>query len=490
MLAAAAAPAARRFVVHVTPEMIRHSRLLDVLYFVDFLYGVAVLYILLRFGISRRLRDAAARATRSRFGIALISTALLLLVIAAMELPLTVYRGFVVPHQFDLTNQSLASWLGDFAKAVAVNVAIFTPIAAVSLWIIGHFRRWWLVLWLCSIPLIVLGVVVTPLIIDPLFNKFEPLKDPVLRRDLLAEAAKAGIEGSRVYEVNASKQTKTMNAYMTGLGPSKRIVLYDTLLAKLDHDEILATMGHEMGHYVLHHLWKGIAFSILVSFFGFFVAQKVYERGLARWGITDRADPAALPWLMLIAAVITFALSPIDSAFSRHIEHEADRFGLDLTHLNEATASSFVKFAEDSKQDPDPPRFIEWWRYSHPAAQRRIDFALRYHPWLDYTRRAVSRSRSTSSSHIATENFASSCGSKASVSDRVFLSQARTTAFSSPARTATVRGESSMKETSPRTSPGPTVATTTSLPSRFATMSRCPSSTVKSRESVSFARMR
>ena len=371
----------RNFVVHVTPEMIRHSRILDVLYFVDFLYGAAVLYFLLRSGWSMRLRDVASRVARKRLLVAMLYFALLSLVIVALEFPLSFYQGFAVPHQFDLTNQGFASWLGDFAKELGVNIIIFAPIAAVALLIIGRVRRWWIVLWLASIPLIILGVVMTPLIIDPLFNKFEPLRDPILRRDLLAEAARAGMEGSRVYQVNKSKQTKTMNAYMTGLGPSKRIVLYDTLLAKLDHDEIIATMGHEMGHYVLHHLWKGIAFSIVVSFFGFFVAQIIYERGLARWGYTDRADPAALPWLLLIAGIITFALSPIDSGFSRHIEHQADKFGLDLTHLNEATASTFVKFAEDSKHDPNPPRFIEWWRYSHPAAQRRIDFALSYRPW-------------------------------------------------------------------------------------------------------------
>src|SRR5206468_10450865 len=224
-----------------------------------------------------------------------------------------------------------------------------------------------------------------PLIIDPLFNKFEPLQDQVLRRDLLQEASRAGIEGSRVYQVNKSKQTKTMNAYVTGLGPSKRIVLWDTLLAKLDHDEILAVMGHEMGHYVLHHLWKGMAFGILVSFVVFFFGQRLSERGLDRWGsrweVRDRADPAALPWLLLVAAVIGFILSPVTSAFSRHIEHQADQFGLELTHLNEAMASSFVKFAEDSKADPRPPRFIEWWRYSHPSLGRRIDFVLAYKPW-------------------------------------------------------------------------------------------------------------
>jgi len=250
---------------------------------------------------------------------------------------------------------------------------------------IRRVRRWWIAAWLGSIPLILLGVLITPLVIDPLFNKFEPLRDAVLRRDLIAEASRAGIENSRVYEVNKSKQTKTMNAYVTGIGPSARIVMWDTLLQKLDHDEVLAVMGHEMGHYVEKHLWKGIAFSIALSFFVFAIGQQLYERGLARWGSRwsvreERGDPAALPWLLALSTAITFLLSPVTSGFSRHIEHQADIFSLELTHLNEPLASAFVKFAEDSKADPRPPRFIEWWRYSHPSLGRRIDFVLGYKP--------------------------------------------------------------------------------------------------------------
>ena len=380
-----APPPQRRFTVRVTPEMLRHSRLQDVLYFVDFVYGAAILVLVLATRISGRLREAASRAVRWPFVVAMLYFVLLSLVMTALDFPLSLYQGFIVPHQFDLTNQTFASWMSDFGKGLALNIVIGAPIAALALLGIRRVRRWWIVLWLGSIPLIILGVVITPLIIDPLFNEFIPLRDPLLRQDLLNEAARAGIEGSRVYQVNKSKQTKTMNAYVTGLGPSKRIVLWDTLLAKLDHDEILAVMGHEMGHYVLHHIWKGMAFGIGLSAFVFFIGQKIFERGLARWGarwgIADRSDPAALPWLLLVGAIIGFLLSPITSGYSRMIEHQADKFGLELTHLNEPMASSFVKFAEDSKHDPNPPRFIEWWRYSHPSDQRRIDFALSYRPW-------------------------------------------------------------------------------------------------------------
>ena len=380
-----APPQERRLEVKVTPEMIRHSRINDVLYFVDFVYGIGALLLVLAAGWSARFRDAAQRIAGKKFLTAMLYFVFLTLALTVIQFPLSFYGGFVVPHQFDLTDQSFGSWLGDFGKELAVNLVIMSLIAALALLGIRKVRRWWVVLWLGSIPLILLAVLATPLIIDPLFNKFEPLRDETLKRKLLDEASKAGIEGSRVYQVNKSKQTKTMNAYVTGLGPSKRIVMWDTLLQKLDHDEILAVMGHEMGHYVLHHLWKGIAFAVALSFAGFFIAQWMFEWGLARWGgrwgIGERGDPAALPWLLVVSTLLSFILTPAGAGFSRHIEHQSDVFGLELTHLNEPMASAFVKFAEDSKVDPRPPRFIEWWRYSHPSLGRRIEFVLRYRPW-------------------------------------------------------------------------------------------------------------
>jgi len=377
--------ASRRLEPRVTPEMLRHSRLQNILYFLNIAYTLAALILLLRTRASAQMRDLAERATKSKYLSATLYVVLLVLALTLIELPLTIYEGYVVPHQFDLTNQTLPSWIADQAKELAVSLVISAIVGGLVLLAIRRVRRWWIAAWLGSIPLILLGVLITPLVIDPLFNKFEPLRDAVLRRDLIAEASRAGIENSRVYEVNKSKQTKTMNAYVTGIGPSARIVMWDTLLQKLDHDEILAVMGHEMGHYVEKHLWKGIAFSIALSFFVFAIGQQLYERGLARWGSRwsvreERGDPAALPWLLALSTAITFLLSPVTSGFSRHIEHQADIFSLELTHLNEPLASAFVKFAEDSKADPRPPRFIEWWRYSHPSLGRRIDFVLGYKP--------------------------------------------------------------------------------------------------------------
>lgn len=373
-------PAGGRFTIDVTEEMIRHSRIRDFLYFTWFAYIVAALILILRTGLSARLRDVASSAARKPFLRAVVYVALLTIVLSVIEFPLSYYSGFVVPHQFDLSNQFLIEWFVEWGKEAGVTVLLASIIGALVLVMIAKYRRWWLRVWFLSIPVMVFLIVIAPIFIDPLFNRFEPLRNAVLKEKLLAMASRAGIEGGRVYEVDKSKQTKTMNAYVTGLGPTKRIVMWDTLLAKMTEDEVLGVMGHEMGHYVLHHVWKGLGAAIVVAFAILLAAQSIYDRGIGRWGgswqVTGPADPAALPWLMILATVTLFILSPVISSFSRDQEHQADVFALELTHLNEAMATAFIKLAEDTKINPYPHPFIEFWRYSHPSLGKRIEFVL------------------------------------------------------------------------------------------------------------------
>jgi Zn-dependent protease with chaperone function len=375
----------QRFEVQVTDEMRRHSRLRDVLYFVGSAWSFGVLAVVLLTGLSRRMRDAAARVTKRPFVLAMIYIALLTVVGSILELPFAYYSDFVVPHQFDLSNQTFGSWFGDMLKGLAVNLAIGSLVGAAALLAIRRVRRWWIALWLGTAPLIILMVVVTPIVIDPLFNKFEPLHDDVLRQKLVDLASRAGIEGARVYQVNKSKQTKTMNAYVNGIGPTHRIVMWDTLLAKLTHDEVLGVMGHEMGHYVLHHIWKTLAFLLALSGVVFYVTYRLYDPGLQRWGrrwgTQERGDPASLPWLLIVASAMSFLFTPVIAGYSRHNEHQADVFALELTHLNEPFATAFVKMAEDSKRDPSPHPLIKYWRYTHPPIAERIPFSLTYKPW-------------------------------------------------------------------------------------------------------------
>jgi len=371
-----------RFEIQVTEEMVRHSRILDVLYFIGALYGVGVLLLVLASKMSARLRDAAARVSRRPFLTAAVFIVLLTLVTTLLELPLTYYSGYVVPHQFNLSNQTFGAWLIDEMKGLGISLVVGSLIGALAMLGIQRVKRWWLALWIGSIPIMILLIVIAPIFLDPVFNKFEPLKDEVLKEKLLTMASQAGISGGRVYQVDKSKQTKTMNAYVTGIGPTKRIVMWDTLLARMSHDEVLAVMGHEMGHYVLNHLWKGLAAAFVISLVILFLAQRVYEWGIrrwgARWGITGNTDPAAFPWLLMIVATIAFLLSPVMSGISRYREHESDKFGLELTRKNEAMATAFIKLAEGAKIDPYPHPFIEFWRYSHPSIGRRVVFVLQY----------------------------------------------------------------------------------------------------------------
>src|SRR5687768_2540001 len=375
----------KRFEVQITDEMVRHSRIRDVLYFVGTAWGIGIMALLLVTRASRKIREAAERVTKKPFLRAMVYIALFTIVVAVIDFPLSYYSGFTVPHQFDLTDQTFGAWMLDQLKEVAVGLVIGAIVGALALLAIRRFKRWWLPMWLGSIPLILLMVVVQPVILDPLFNKFEPLKNAQLRQKLLDLASRAGIEGGRVYQVDKSKQTKTLNAYVNGIGPTKRIVMWDTLLAEMTEDEVLAVMGHEMAHYVLNHMWKGLGFSLSLSFFGFFLAQQIHDRGLRRWGprwgISAPGDPASIPWLLLILFAGAFLISPVAAAFSRHLEHQADVFSLELTHLNEPMAAAFVKLAENSKRDPSPHPFIEFWRYSHPPIAKRIPFSLTYKPW-------------------------------------------------------------------------------------------------------------
>ena len=370
-----------RFEVRITDEMIRHSRIRDTLYFVGTAWTLAMLLLLLKTKTAARMQGAAERVTKKPFLVAMMTIGMLIVALAILDFPLAYYSGFHVPHQFDLKDQSLGSWMGDMLKGLAVNLAIMMPLGALALLAMRRVKRWWLALWLGSIPVILVSAIIQPIVLDPIFNKFEPLEDQVLRQKLLDLASRAGIEGGRVYQVDKSKQTRTLNAYVNGIGPTARIVMWDTLLAEMTHDEVLAVMGHEMGHYVRKDIWKALAVALFISFFVLILGQRIIDRGVARRGYESAGDPAAIPWVMLVLFVLAFLTTPIGAAFSRYGEHQADIFSLELTHLNEPMATAFRKLAENSKRDPSPHPLMKYWLYSHPPIAERIPFALSYRPW-------------------------------------------------------------------------------------------------------------
>lgn len=367
--------------VRITPQMVRYSYTRYALYFGGVLINALALTALLRFGVSDRLRDLAERTGKNGLVRAYVYYPLLTLAYGALTLPLALYSSFLLPHQFGLSNQSFGGWVLDGVKGFAVSSAVAPPVIALLYWSLRNSpRRWWLGFWLALIPILVAAVILTPLVIEPLFNRFGPLRDPELQEQILALASRAGIERGRVFEVDASVRTKAVNAYVTGLGGSARIVLWDTLLQRLNKREVLFVMAHEMGHYKEKHVPIGLALSIVGSLGVLFITDRgtrwLLTRYGDRWQVRSLDDLASLPALMLVLAIVNFLGSPVESAISRTIELRADQFALRLTNDPEAGASAFIKLSELNLSHPSPPAFVEFWMFSHPPLQRRIQATL------------------------------------------------------------------------------------------------------------------
>jgi Zn-dependent protease with chaperone function len=368
-------------VVTVTPAMVRYSHTRYALYFVGVAVNALALWWLLQSGISARLRDFAERKAKNGLLRAYLYYALFALLYALLTLPLAFYSSFVLPHQYGLSTNTLPRWLGDRAKGLAVTAAMMPPLVALGLWLVHRSpRRWWLAFWFASVPITFASVYLSPLVFDPLFNKYEPLKDAHLRDRLLALAARAGIERGRVYQMDASRRTRALNGYVTGLGDSARIVLWDTMLTGMSEDEIAFVMAHEMGHYLERHVLIGVSATLLGTL-GLLIltdrgARWLLTRKGEDWGVRSLDDLAVVPLILLILLGLNFVGNPVEGAISRTIERRADDFGLRLTGDGRAAARSFVKLSEGNLSVPRPPAFIQFWLGSHPSLQERIDNAL------------------------------------------------------------------------------------------------------------------
>lgn len=358
----------------------------NVLWVVSTLWGLLVPALLLFTGLSARMRDAARKIGRNWFFTIAVYGILFTLAMAVLSLPLDYYAGFIRPHAYGLSDQTAAKWWSDAFTGLLLGCAA----SALLLWIPFLLlrkspRRWWLYSGLLAFPLLVTLLFLTPIAIEPLFNKFGPMKDKALEAQILALADRAGIEGSRVYEVDKSVDTKTVNAYVTGFGGTKRIVLWDTILAKLSPPEVLFVMGHEMGHYVLGHTWQLILLGTALILFGAWVIHRTAGELIARYrdrfGFTELADVASLPLMVLLFGLVSLVLTPATLAFGRHVEHEADRFGLEITRDNHDCATAFVKLQQENLSIPRPGLFYKLWRSDHPPLGERIDFCNEYRPW-------------------------------------------------------------------------------------------------------------
>lgn len=367
-------------------EAMRYYRSGNALWIVGQLWGLAIPAIVLFSGLSARIRDAARRIGRYWVLVVAEYFAIYSLLDHLLSLPLSFYASYLRPYAYGLSNQTLQKWATDSALDLLLGVLV----GAFFLWIPYLLirrspRRWWLYTGVLIPPFLFFMMLVQPVFIAPLFNDFGPMQDKALEARILALAERAGIEGSRVFEVNKSVDTKTVNAYVTGFLGTKRIVLWDTLLEKLDDEEVLFVMGHEMGHYVLGHVVRMILLISVLMLGALYVAHRLSGRWIARYearfGFSELADIASLPLLLLLLNVLSLAVSPAILAYSRHNEHESDRFGLEITRSNHAAATAFVKLQVENLANPRPGWLFKFWRGSHPPIGERVDFMNAYRPW-------------------------------------------------------------------------------------------------------------
>lgn len=303
------------------------------------------------------------------------------LLIAAAQVvlffPLDFYGGYVMQHQYGLSNQTVGAWLRDYGVGAGVQLVLTLPLLVLFYGLVRRApRSWWLWVGAASLPLLLFVMLIQPVFIAPLFNRFTPLADADLRERILALAHAHGVEAQDIYQVDASRQSTTLNAYVNGVGPTQRVVLYDTLLTTCTPEEIQFVMAHEIGHYVLGHIPLGIAAGVLGTFV---LAGLVYWLGtgaVRRYGtalgIDTLTHPAGYPLLLALTFGLSLLAMPIGAALSRQMERQADLFAVQAYPHPEAGISVYYQFVRHDLSEENPPRWAHLLWGSHPTLAERI----------------------------------------------------------------------------------------------------------------------
>ncbi|HEY3169462.1 MAG TPA: M48 family metallopeptidase [Thermoanaerobaculia bacterium] len=365
------------------------------LHFAGFFWSVLVLVLLLRLRVAVRFRDRAEAFSKRRFLQASVFLPLFLLTQSLLELPPAILRHRVW-LLYEQSVQGWGSWLWDRAKELLVATAVGIPIVWLLYAILRRSpRRWWLLFWLALFPILVFLIFLAPVAFDPLFFRFERLgpRHPELADSIERLTASVGVRipPDRMFEMNASAKYRALNAFVTGLGASKRVVVWDTTIERMTVPETLFVFAHELGHYVLRHIPRTIVFLWALLFVLLAIAAAVLTRILGRdasrgWGIRSLSDWASFPLLLLVLAVGSELALPVVNAYSRGQEHEADVFALEAIHRivpdsQRVAAQAFQVLGEVSLDDPAPSPFIRFWLYSHPPLAERLRFAAEHDPW-------------------------------------------------------------------------------------------------------------
>lgn len=347
----------------------------------DFLLGVAVNLALLATGLSRRMRELAERLVRVRPVQTLLYWVQYLVVTSVVLFPMTVYEGFVRERAYGLANQGFGAWVVDQAKGLGVGLLLGGLFVTVLYAVVRRLPRTW-ALWgaVATLALVVFAVLIGPVFVAPLFNTYTRLSDPVVQGPILGLARAQGVTAGDVWVFDASRQTKRVSANVSGFAGTMRISLNDNLLNRCSLAEIETVMGHEVGHYVLNHVYKTIVFFALVIAIGFALLRWSFERVAAgrgaRWGIRGADDPAGLPLALVLLSTYLFLLTPVLNSWTRTEEAEADLFGINSAGQPDGEARVDLMLGEYRKLDPSP--LEEALLYDHPSGRSRILMAMRW----------------------------------------------------------------------------------------------------------------
>ncbi len=347
----------------------------------DFLLAVVVYWVLLRLGWSARMRKFTARLTRVRVLQDFLYWIQFMLITFVLTFPLTVYEGFLREWKYGLATQTFGAWMGDQIKGLLIAIVLGGILAVVLLQIVRWLPNTWHI-WgaIVAMLFMIVGIMIAPVYLLPLFNKVSKLADPRVTQPILSMARANGIPAHDVFEVDASRQTTRMSANVSGFGKTMRITLNDNLLRRGSPAEIQSVMGHEMGHYVLHHIYKDVLFLfvVTVAFFALlrWGLQYSLARWAAKWGVQGITDPAVIPLVFLIATIFFFILTPIANTQTRTEEAEADIFGLNASRQPDGFAQAAIHLGEYRKMNPGPVE--EWIFFDHPSGRNRIYRAMRW----------------------------------------------------------------------------------------------------------------
>jgi len=340
----------------------------------DFAIGFGLLVLLLVTGWTGTLRDFAERGASQNYAVAVFLYVLMLMLISkAIGIPFE-YYGFRLEHRFNLSNQRLRSWLWDEFKGLLLSLIMATIIVELLYMLIRQSpQHWWLVAWAVFLGLMVLLAQLAPVVLFPIFYKFEPLENEELKRRLIVLSERAGTRVRGVYKWNLSEKSKKANAALTGLGATRRIILADTLLDNYSDDEIETVLAHELGHHVHRHILKSIFVQAGITLFGFWLASQVLSYAVERRNMFETMhDFANLPLLILVSTALSLLLMPALNAYSRFNERQADRYCFESVAHVEPFISSMNKLAEQNLAEKTPARWVEWLLHSHPAIVRRV----------------------------------------------------------------------------------------------------------------------